>query len=50
MNDLVKYFFAVERNEIDITGLDAERAELKARLGFDVLVANLTKLIMREHE
>lgn len=50
VNDLVKYFFAVERNEIDITGLDAERAELKARLGFDVFVANLTKLIMREYE
>lgn len=46
--NLIEFFFAVEKNQIDMSSFDTDRSQLKDSLSFEVFLAKLTELIIRK--
>ncbi len=48
VSSLCQFFFAIERREFSNVQLDIDRDILKARLGFDVFLSDLTELVLSD--
>ncbi|WP_429218157.1 glycosyltransferase [Aeromonas veronii] len=48
VDSLCQFFFAIERGEFSNVQFDIDRDILKARLGFDVFLSNLTELVLSD--